>query len=114
MTRKKLETPAPGISLRTRGPVLRHNGGPIRGIGIPARDLSVGDLAYAHRVRALKASGGRAVPKATPADIEAIANDLAATGSFERVSPVAPTPKPAPAGDPVQDAPTSTDEETPE
>lgn len=82
MTRKK-PAPAQGISLASSEAVLFHTGGPVYG-DAPARDLTAADLAYIWRVASLRASGGLPVGTATPADLEATATELSATGAFSR------------------------------
>lgn len=86
---KRTAASAAGISLASSEPVLFYTGGPIYG-DAPARDLTAGDLAYLHRVGALRRSGGEPVGKATPAALEELAGQLAATGAF---SPQPPKPE---------------------
>lgn len=80
---KKQPAPASmtGISLRSSEPVLFYTGGPVYG-DAPARDLTAGDLAYLWRVASLRESGGEPVGYAEPAHLEALAEQLVATGAF--------------------------------
>lgn len=81
--------------------VLRYLDGPVYG-DAPARDLTAADLAYIHRVGALRASGGDPVKPATAADIATLAERLEATGSFARNDPAAAEGPAAPA-DPAEE-----------
>jgi len=81
MAKKTSDAPASGISLASSEPVLFYTGGPIYS-DAPARDLTAADLAYLWLVAALRESGGEPVGYAEPAHLEALAEQLVASGAF--------------------------------
>ncbi len=83
--------PASLIDPRSDAVVLFYTGGPTPR-DVPARDLHGGDLARILYVRAhVDLEAGRPKP-ATPAELEALATDLSATGSWAREMPATDAP----------------------
>lgn len=114
-TKKKAEI-AESVDYSSNEPVVFFVGA-AAGADVPGRDLTKADLAYIHRVKALRESGGDPVDRPTADDLAALAKELVATGGFSRKAPetvtepaagedAAPTPSAAPAPDAGADAPT--------
>lgn len=92
--------------LRSSAPILFHveKAGSIA--GIPARDLTGADLEYIARTRALRESGGQPVAPRTAEHLDAVADELVATGVYAKPQPKAkstPKTKPQPPAAPAEE-----------
>jgi hypothetical protein len=99
MAKKKQPDPeiTPPLVFESSDPVIFHVPDSSARNDVPARDFNHADLEYLARVRALQASGGEPVTPATLDELEALADELVASGSFSR------TPPPEPPADPAKE-----------
>jgi hypothetical protein len=96
----------PELHRRNPDPVMIYTGG--RLVGVPHRDLYIGDLFRLARLRLLKESNGNRVGEPTTDQLEQLATEISSSGVFARQAPAqASTPKEVPA-EPV--TPTVTEE----